>query len=159
MVEKTFDIDSLNFESLARDILSSGNTLRFRARGGSMRPLIRDGEILEVAPIKNGELHLGDIVLFSDPTRNLMAHRLIHRFHHDGHSMLVLQGDANFTEDRPVSERLVIGRIIAVIRDRSSFAFSGPIHRVVGWIMILFAPLMKRIYFKMVQWVRSFQQN
>jgi signal peptidase I len=157
MVEKTFDIDSLNFESLARDVISSGNTLRFRARGGSMRPLIRDGEILEVGPIQSGELHLGDIVLFSDPTRKLMAHRLIHRFHHDGHLMLVLQGDANYTEDRPIPEKLVIGKIIAVIRDRGSFVFSGPIHRLVGWIIILFAPLMKRILFKMTQWVRSFQ--
>jgi hypothetical protein len=78
------------FADLAKEILDKGRSLRFRARGLSMRPTIRDGDLLEIQPIAAsaetglaktgfaetcftetcftetcfGHIHLGDILLY-----------------------------------------------------------------------------------------------
>ena len=154
MPNNTLDIDSLNFESLARDILSGGNALRFRARGGSMRPLIQDGDLLEVVPVHTAEYHLGDVILFSDSGGQLMAHRLIHRFQREGHQILVMQGDANPREDYPVPASRVLGRVVSVERAHNSFRFTGSTHRLVGWFFILFAPTLKRVFHRLRRWLK-----
>ena len=155
MPTNTLNIDALNFESLARDILSEGNSLRFRARGGSMRPLIQDGDMLEVVPVNTANFRLGDILLFSDPSGQLMAHRLVHKVQQEGRMTLVMQGDANPRQDHPVPVKRVMGRITSATRDGGSFSFSGRLHSLIGWFFILVAPAIKKFIYRMRMWFRS----
>ena len=51
------------FEALSRELLKAGVCVRFEARGGSMSPSIRDGEIVHVTPVIVSKLRKDDIVL------------------------------------------------------------------------------------------------
>ena len=64
------------FGDLSQRLLSMGLGFRFQARGTSMEPAIRDGDLLQVMPVVAEELGRGDIVLFADGA-NFRAHRLV----------------------------------------------------------------------------------
>src|SRR5580765_291946 len=55
--------DSKLFEEVVRPLLKQGLTVRFQARGASMSPAIRDGEVVEVTPVMVTKLRKDDIVL------------------------------------------------------------------------------------------------
>src|SRR5262252_9822685 len=55
--------DSKLFEEVLRPLLEQGLSVRFQARGASMSPAIRDGEIVEVTPVIVPKLRKDDIVL------------------------------------------------------------------------------------------------
>ena len=55
--------DSQLFEEVIRPLLVQGVSVRFQARGASMSPAIRDGEVVEVIPANVTELRKDDIVL------------------------------------------------------------------------------------------------
>jgi len=55
--------DSASFEALSRELLKGGLSVRFEARGASMSPCIRDGQIVHVTPVIVSKLRKGDIVL------------------------------------------------------------------------------------------------
>ena len=43
--------DSKLFEEVTRELLEQGMSVRFQARGASMSPAIRDGEVVQVTPV------------------------------------------------------------------------------------------------------------
>jgi hypothetical protein len=112
-------------ESLVSDCLKSGRAVRFRASGRSMHPTIRHDEIVVVAPVKPGCLGLGDIVL-SRCGEKLTAHRLVRIDADEGgdgrdeppliRPKMVLRGDACNVCDPPISERRIVGKVLAVER-------------------------------------------
>jgi hypothetical protein len=52
-------VPGADFGALAAAILGTGGGLRFRARGGSMSPFIRHGDLLEVRPVDFSALRRG----------------------------------------------------------------------------------------------------
>ena len=108
-------------DELVEEALKSGRRVRFRATGGSMRPAIREGDILVVAPARPDELAPGDIVL-SRVGRKLTAHRLvaIERPRSPGGEPLpcrfLLREDASAVDDLPLPAERVIGRVVEVER-------------------------------------------
>ena len=49
---------------LSRDFLRKGKSVRFQAKGWSMRPFIRDGDFIVVSPIENSSIKTGDMVFY-----------------------------------------------------------------------------------------------
>lgn len=91
--------------ALARDQLARGATITLRAEGGSMWPLLLDGDELEVHPLV-GPPALGDIVLFELNGR-LVLHRVVAV---DG-AEVVLKGDALTAPDGRFPITAVLGRL------------------------------------------------
>ncbi|NIN66981.1 MAG: signal peptidase I, partial [Anaerolineae bacterium] len=106
----------LDFEELSVELLRAGHDLRFEARGRSMHPLVRDGDILLVRPAGHGELAVGDIVLYRSPRRGIVVHRVV-GIRRDGHErVLSVKGDAARHPDSAVLESHVAGKIVAIER-------------------------------------------
>ncbi len=107
-------------DELVEEALKSGRRVRFRATGESMRPAIREGDILLVAPARPEELAPGDIVL-SRVGRKLTAHRLVEVLRAEapegregGVLRVVCRGDAVSAPDLPLEGSRVLGKIVAV---------------------------------------------
>ena len=64
------------FETICSDLLSEGKSVRFRAPGKSMYPVIQDGETLIVEPVAPSVVNAGDIILYKSEEK-LIAHRVI----------------------------------------------------------------------------------
>jgi hypothetical protein len=105
------------FSATVDSLIDAGLSVRFRARGNSMSPAIRDGEYLIVAPIDATQVAVGDI-LFCEMRRGPIAHRVcaIER-RSDRSAQFKLYGDASLDGDLPVAAGQLRGRVIGVERD------------------------------------------
>jgi hypothetical protein len=80
-------------------------------RGGSMAPLLRDGDRVRIA---RARLYLpGDVVAFRAGDGRIIAHRLLgYRLHH-GRLACVTRGDAVSQLDPPVPFGELLGRVVS----------------------------------------------
>ena len=112
-------------------MLRRGKSVRFRAPGRSMYPVIRENEVITVEPIVPSCVKVGDIVLYK-LNRSVVAHRVI-RIIEDDHPSepaapeppdgtcaarlsFVLRGDTWRVEDEAVQEHQILGKVVAVER-------------------------------------------
>ena len=122
-----------HFSEITKEILSRGHNLRFRALGVSMRPFIKNGEIIIVQPLPASKLRVGDIVFFKTDDRGLVAHRLI-SVKADG--LLVTKGDATYGFDREIKADKVLGKVIAVEKKSGRTVLLNRWHnQVIGWLI------------------------
>ncbi len=57
--------------------MTAGVCSFFRARGASMNPTIRDGDILEIAPLYGSDVCVGEVVLLIDESGTPLVHRVL----------------------------------------------------------------------------------
>jgi hypothetical protein len=85
---------------------------RFAARGISMHPFIRDGDVLTVAPL-DGPVAVGDVVAVRDPRgQRLLVHRVVTALR----GRFVVRGDNTREPDGAALQADVLGRVCRVER-------------------------------------------
>lgn len=114
---------------LARELLARGQTVRYRARGGSMWPAILDGDRLTLAPI-SGPVRLGDVMFL--PTDDFgLAHRVVLRIGR----RCMLKGDARVRPDGMHSAAAFTARVVHIERGgRAVPVRTGWAPAVSGWL-------------------------
>jgi len=121
---------SNGFVELTTELLSLGACVRFQARGQSMYPAIRDGEIIKVEPVEPSHIKKGDIVLYR-MKKGVIAHRVVRiERRNGGLPFFVLRGDTMETCDGIVEPRQVIGRVISVERNGHDYCLNGPCAKI-----------------------------
>ena len=89
--EKTLS-GSVLIELLWAVVVEKRTPFRFRAKGSSMSPFVKDGDVITVSPLRNNSLQTGEVVAFLSPqTGRLIVHRIIEK-KADG---FVIKGDNN----------------------------------------------------------------
>ena len=91
----------MNAAEVIADLLARGHSVRFRARGHSMHPIIRNDDYLLVAPSTRCEC--GDVVLTLS-SRGLTAHRVVRL--EDG--VVITRGDNAPGDDE-------VGKVLGVV--------------------------------------------
>jgi uncharacterized repeat protein (TIGR01451 family) len=94
------------FEAFTRELLAGGSRIRFEARGASMSPAIRDGEIVHVRPAVPGDLRRGDLVLIKVQGR-ICLHRLV--VADAKRDVFITRGDCGLQDDPAVSGEGILG--------------------------------------------------
>jgi uncharacterized repeat protein (TIGR01451 family) len=102
--------DSARFEAMSRELLSRGLSVRFEARGASMSPCIRDGEMVHVTGVIVSKLRKGDIVLVKSKD-GFRAHRLI--VADPSKDFFVTRGDCGQQDDPPARGEQILGVVVA----------------------------------------------
>src|ERR1035441_2639638 len=98
------------FEAITRELLRSGNGIRFQARGASMSPAIRDGEIVHVKSVAPAELRKGEIVLVKGEM-GFRLHRLV--VADAEQDVFITRGDCGQQNDPAVSREEIVGVAVA----------------------------------------------
>lgn len=100
---------------LLHEVLAEGASFRFQAKGWSMSPFIRDGDVILIAPPLNTRPRLGDVLAVIHPkTDELMVHRVIGK----NHKACLIQGDNLSGEsDGWVPREKILGRVTRVERN------------------------------------------
>jgi signal peptidase I len=90
----------------------SGRRL-FRCRGGSMHPVFRTGDLVEVVPTPSGKLRPGDCVVYRKAhLQPYIIHRVV-----SVRPSIRTRGDARpFVDVDPVSPEWIIGRVVSRVR-------------------------------------------
>ena len=121
-----------SFAGLSAELLRLGIAVRFKARGNSMRPLVRDGDILLVKPLADTRLRVGDIVLCSHTPERVVVHRVVRRkTGNDGDTYLV-QSDRSFITTGWVTRATIHGRVVALERGGKIHNLQRPLARLAG---------------------------
>jgi hypothetical protein len=110
-----------------------------------MYPTIRDGDVVQVRPVKAGEIGIGDIFLFRNSGR-LFVHRLVAKSRQGDRLLLIAKGDANPRPDKQVEHLDVLGKIVEVRRRRHRRNLeSGSRHRIESFLFVQFPMLGSRL--------------
>ncbi len=119
--------------------LDAGVAVRVRARGASMRPLLRDGEDVRIVPVQARTLRSGDIVL----VRTLGGAALHRVIAVDAQaSTLRTKGDGSREADGALALGAVVGRADAVLRRGRWVRLDTPARRLVGrMVCTMLSPL------------------
>ena len=112
--------DSVRFAALATALLDQGLKVRFRARGASMQPNLRDGDSVIVAPVALCQIQAGEIVL-SQNSDGLRVHRVVSVNKPD--ATVVTRGDAGCENDLPSRE--VLGKVVEIQRGNRAFSLAA----------------------------------
>src|SRR3974390_1097448 len=102
--------DSKLFAEVTRELLAKGVCVRFQARGASMSPAIRDGDMVQVTPVIVSKLRKDDIVL-TKATNGLRLHRLVVVDH--AQDVFITRGDCGQQDDPAVSGEEIVGLAVA----------------------------------------------
>jgi len=93
---------------LLQAFMDRGLPLRFRVKGYSMAPFIKDGDVIIVSPLKTTSLRTGHIVAYSDPeTKKVRVHRVIKIM--GNHFMI--KGDNASVMDGIISQKNILGYV------------------------------------------------
>ena len=136
---KTAQLGQEKFAELAADLLRGGASIRFRALGQSMSPMIRDGDVLTVEPARLEDLRVGEVAFHRIGERQVVAHRVVGRRAEDGRRVLTTRGDAVLGAPDSVSEGDVLGRVIERERDGRVVRMNGRLRQAGGrlWVTLL----------------------
>lgn len=116
-----------------KTVLAREVPFRFRAKGWSMTPFIRDGDVITIAPFNKKNPGLGDVVAFTRPeTGNLVVHRIVAKQH--DHALIV--GDS--IPDNPdgvIPLKNLLGRVTSIRRDQKHIWLGlGPERILIAWL-------------------------
>ena len=118
---------------LMQAVFARGMPFRFRARGWSMAPFIRDGDVISVSPRQQTPARTGQVVAFIHPeTGKLVVHRVIGK----RDNACLIQGD-NVPDgvDGLIPEASVLGRVTRVERGgRSVWLGLGPERYAIAYL-------------------------
>jgi len=122
-------------------VLEKGSSFRFLAKGFSMTPFIKDGDVVTISPFQSRKASMGEVVAFIKPqTQNLAVHRIIGK----SKARFLLQGDNVPEADGLVPEEQLLGYVEKVERQGRSVNLGlGPERRLIaflnrkGWLLHL----------------------
>jgi signal peptidase I len=134
------------FTDTATGLLRQGLGVRFYAKGWSMYPTIKEGEIITVEPVKPSQVNPGDIILYQN-MKGLIAHRVVaiqggsnpqtlgQRFSilyllrslffaqassPNPHRLFFLRGDGEGKGSEAAEPRQILGKVVLIQGDRGA---------------------------------------
>jgi signal peptidase I len=105
------------FMELSEEVLNREHYLRFRMRGVSMFPSLKDDDIITIKRVDTSDIRPGDIIFFAPPFYKGITHRVIKRTIVDGKSAFITKGDLCPFFDGYVYPEHILGRLVAVERN------------------------------------------
>jgi hypothetical protein len=95
-------------------VLERGRSFRFRARGSSMYPFIREGDVITVSPLSAELPAVGEVVACLHPrSGNLVVHRVVAR---TGVGCIIRGDSIAIGPDGLVERRSMLGKVTRVER-------------------------------------------
>lgn len=113
---------------LLRGMVARGAPLRMVARGHSMAPFVRDGDVLTIAPLHGQDPEVGEVVAFTvSGTDRLAIHRVLDRTN----TGWLMRGDNSGQTDGSVTADELLGRVVRVERSGHEVRVGNGPERVV----------------------------
>lgn len=104
-------------------LLEQGVSCTFEARGSSMNPFIKNGDLITISPLFCSAPEIGEVVAFRDPADRLLVHRVVGK-KRQGY---LIKGDNVENPDGVIQSENILGRLTAVRRNGRKIRFGfGP---------------------------------
>ena len=128
-----------------------GNLSFFETTGFSMWPFIRQSDKLIVKKCLVTDLRRGDVILYSFDNK-LICHRLIKKINNrDGFSLFV-RGDNSGWKYELISEDMVMGKAVALIRNSYVITFTSPLSIFINRCIVFVSPFLNCLVSVLKPW-------
>ena len=131
---------------ISSNLIEKSAAIRFRAKGFSMRPFIKDGDLITVSPLLNYPIRVGDVVLYKTSDDRAIVHRVTRKTTIAGRAVFFIKGDATFGQPEEVDTRMVLGRVTAIERNRLKRRLNTKLYRMIGLVFAMLSPFSRWIY-------------
>lgn len=119
--------------------------LFFKAKGTSMRPFFKTGDMFIVKKVYAKNIKIGDIIAYNTiQHKDTICHRLIKKACCGNNYVLYARGDMSVQSAEKVAEADLIGKAIAVIRNGRVANFTTPYQQFINFSIVIFLPLYLR---------------
>jgi signal peptidase I len=117
-------LSGIHLSTLLQAVVSRKKPFRFKARGFSMSPSIKDGDVLTVYPMTKRRPVFGDIVAYLQPqTRSVIIHRIVAK----KKSFYRLRGDNALSTEGFIPDKNILGLVKKIERNGQKACFGlGP---------------------------------
>jgi len=117
---------------LLQAVVSHGSLLTLQAKGFSMSPFIRDGDVVTISPLHGTSPGIGDVVAFIHPS---MKRVFIHRVVRKRGDSYILKGDNSLEGDGPVHAAKILGLVTRVDRGNKRILLGlGPERQLIAFL-------------------------
>jgi signal peptidase len=114
MKGRDFPLSGPALVQLLRAVLGKGVPVRFRAKGFSMSPFIKNEDVVTVSPLQDASQSVGDVIAFVlQGTDKLCVHRVVGK---RGDRFLT-KGDNSSATDEAVPRERILGSVTKVERN------------------------------------------
>ena len=125
---------------LKKDYVNVFGYTYFQTASGSMSGTIEINDIIIVKITK--DVKTNDIISYINEDNDIITHRLIKK----SGNQLIAKGDANGTEDEPITKKQVLGKVIHIISPRVIIEFIAVcLILIIGIALLNYDKLFKRI--------------
>lgn len=130
--EQEFSISGLDTIELIKFAFAKDALFRFKVKGFSMSPFIRDGDIVKLSPVSHYPISFGRSVACVCPAHNrLMIHRVISK----KKEHYLIKGDNCFAPDGLMSKEDILGCVIGIERKNKPVFFGlGPERIIIAFL-------------------------
>ena len=139
-------LSNSNLLKLSSDLLEMETSIRFQAKGFSMRPFIQDGDLITVSPLLNYSIKVGDVVLYKTADDRAIVHRAIRKTRKDNRTIFFIKGDAAFGQPEKVNAARVLGRVTAIERNGRKRKLDTKLYRIICLFFAGLSPFSRWIY-------------
>ena len=117
---------------LLQAVVSRGSLFTLQAKGFSMSPFIRDGDIVTISPLHGTSPGVGDVVAFIHPAiKRVFIHRVVRK---QG-DLYIIKGDNSLEGDGPVLAAKILGFVTRVDRgNRRILLGLGPERQLIAFL-------------------------
>lgn len=128
--KKEISLDGSTLTDLIREVCVKEAALRFKAKGFSMSPFIKDGDILTISSIDGKPVNLGNVVAFKCRRNNkLVIHRMVAR----KDDRYLIKGDNCTQADCLTQRQDILGVVVKVEREGKDIRFGiGPESKMIA---------------------------
>ena len=120
---------------LLRAVLDKNKPFRFRAKGFSMTPFLKDGDGITISPLSDASPRLGDVMACIHPADGTL---LVHRVVKQNGAAWLIQGDNAAETDGLLTKADMLGRVTRIERGGKRIFFGLGIERYpIVWLIRL----------------------
>ncbi|MBD3183177.1 hypothetical protein GF312_12855 [Candidatus Poribacteria bacterium] len=143
---------------LLRSILKRGLPFKFCAKGTSMHPFIRGGDVITVSPLIDKTPGIGNVVAFTHPKNNKL---MVHRIYGKTPKGYKIKGDNITVSDGIIPDDYILGYVTGIERNAKSISLGLGLERYLiafftrkGRLYRLFLPTWRLIQFikNIIRW-------
>ena len=140
------------FAKLSREILEQGDSIRFKAHGSSMLPLIHDGDLLTIQSINLDSIKNGSVIFYQAIGGKCIAHRVVKIEPRDHKQIILTRGDASPKSEERIQPHQILGHVVGIQRGKNQI---NP-NRNVWWLLSRVLPGSLLVIKIMMQGYRKF---
>jgi signal peptidase I len=148
--EDELSLSNNAISELLKATLAKKIPFKFRVKGSSMAPFIKDDDVVTISPLSASAIKLGMCVAFLHPENKKLA---IHRVIGKAGKTYAIKGDNSYQIDGYFAQESILGYVSAIKRNGSNFYLGlGSEGKIIAFLNLINLLVFIRLAWRFIPW-------